>query len=166
MFSTRHIFPRINGPIVAWAKPKFDDVSTGFPAKWRLRNERTNSILMTSHYPDLCSASDQLNWISYAARPIKSNAQIWVVTCHQCGISAPVSRTLFGGESSGSVAKCRLFSRARINGDFAIWILFGDRVRHRSRKSGRLRAHCYANEVSFPYKPLHFWGDDGEHTWT
>ena len=34
------------------------DVTTGFPAKWRLRNERRNSILMTWHNPDLGSASD------------------------------------------------------------------------------------------------------------
>ena len=34
-------------------QPTFRDVTTGFPAKWRLRNERRNSILMTCHYPDL-----------------------------------------------------------------------------------------------------------------
>ena len=32
--------------------------TTGFPAKWFLRNERRNSILMTRHYPYLGSASD------------------------------------------------------------------------------------------------------------
>ena len=30
---------------------------------------------------------------------------------HQYGISALVSRTSFGGENSGSVPKCRLFSQ-------------------------------------------------------
>ena len=48
--------------------------------------------------------------------PEKSTAgmicQIWVVTSHQCGISALVSQTSFGGKTSGSVAKCRLFSQA------------------------------------------------------
>ena len=39
----------------------FGDVTTGFPAKWRLRNERRHSILMTRHYPDLGSTSDWLN---------------------------------------------------------------------------------------------------------
>ena len=29
----------------------FRNVTTGFPAKWRLWNERRNSILMTCHYP-------------------------------------------------------------------------------------------------------------------
>ena len=67
---------------------------------------------MTRHYPDLGSASDWLNQISHAARPIRSTTQIWVVTRHQYGISALVSQTSFGGETSGSVAKCRLFSQA------------------------------------------------------
>ena len=34
-------------------RPTFSDATTGFPTKWRLRNERKNSILMTRHYPDL-----------------------------------------------------------------------------------------------------------------
>ena len=38
--------------------------------------------------------------------------QIWVVTRHQYGISALVSLSSFGGETSGSIAKCRLFSQA------------------------------------------------------
>ena len=83
-----------------------------FPAKPRLRNGRRNSILMTRHYPDLSSASDWLNQIFHAARPIRSTTHIWVVTRHQHGISALVSQTSFGGETSGSVAKCRLFSKA------------------------------------------------------
>ena len=41
-------------------EPTFRHINTGFPAKWRLRNERRNSILMTCHYPDLGSASDWL----------------------------------------------------------------------------------------------------------
>ena len=35
------------------------------------------------------------------------------MTRHQYGISALVSQTSFGGETGGSVAKCRLFSQAR-----------------------------------------------------
>ena len=45
-------------------------------------------------------------------QPIRSSTQIWVVTRHQYGISALVSQTSFDGETSGSVAKCRLFSQA------------------------------------------------------
>ena len=40
-------------------QPKFGDATTGFPAKWRLRNERRNSVLMR-HYQDLGSASGWL----------------------------------------------------------------------------------------------------------
>ena len=85
-------------------QPTFGDATTGFPAKWRLRNERRNSILMTRHYPDLGSTSDWLNQISYAARPIRSPNQIWVVTRHQYGISALVSQTSIDGETSGNNA--------------------------------------------------------------
>ena len=67
---------------------------------------------MTRHHPDLGSASDWLNQISHAARPTGSTTQIWVMTHHQYGISAFVSQTSFGGETSGSVVKCRLFSQA------------------------------------------------------
>ena len=67
---------------------------------------------MTSHYPDLGSASDCLNQISQASRPIRSTSHIWGVTRHQYGISALVSQTSFGGETSGGVAKFRLFSQA------------------------------------------------------
>ena len=88
-------------------------ITAVFPAKWRLRNELRNSILMTLHYWDLGSASDWLNQISHAVRPIRSTTQmLWVVTHHQCGISALVSQTSFGGETSGSVAKSGLFSQA------------------------------------------------------
>ena len=53
---------------------------------------------MTRHYPDLGSASDWLNQISHASRPIRSTTKIWVVTRHQYGISALVSQTSFGGK--------------------------------------------------------------------
>ena len=46
--------------------------------------------------------------------PIRSITQIWVVTRYQYGISALVSQTSFRGETSGGVAKCRLFSLARL----------------------------------------------------
>ena len=54
-----------------------------FPAKWRLRNERRNSILMTRHYTDLGGVSDWLKRISCAARQIRSTSQIRVVTRHE-----------------------------------------------------------------------------------
>ena len=36
-------------------QPTFRDATNSFRAKWRLRNERRNSILMTCHHPDLIS---------------------------------------------------------------------------------------------------------------
>ena len=94
-------------------QPTFGDATTCFPAKWRLRNEHKNSVLMTRQSPDLGSASDCLNQISHAAQPIRSTTQIWGVTRHQWRISAFVSQTSFGGGNSGGVAKCRLFPQPR-----------------------------------------------------
>ena len=50
----------------------------------RIRNEHRNTILMTRH--------------CYWLQPIRSTTQIWVVTRHQYGISAPVSQASFGGK--------------------------------------------------------------------
>ena len=61
------------------------------------------------HYPDLDSASD---WMKQIFNQSKLLTQIWEVACHQYGVSALVSQTSFGGETSGSVAKCWLFSQA------------------------------------------------------
>ena len=74
-------------------QPTFGDASasTGLPAKWRLRNERRNSILITRHYPVPVSASDWLIQFSHAARPIRSTTQIWVVTCYSCNTHVTVS---------------------------------------------------------------------------
>ena len=83
---------------------------------------------MTRHYPDLGSASDWLNQISHAARPIRSTTQIWVVTGLtglQYGISALVSWTSFGGETSGRVAKRRLFSQPRSDLKFVVLLIEG-----------------------------------------
>ena len=89
---------------------------------------------MTRHYPDLGSASDWLNQIYHAARPIKSTTQIWEVTRHQYGITALFSQTSFGGETSGSVAKCRLFSQASIS--YRLQFFFSDKA-----MKNRLFAH-------------------------
>ena len=86
-------------------QPTFGGATTGFPAKWRLRNWRRNSILMTRHYPDQGSASDWSCRVGNLIQPIRSATQVWVVKRHQYGISALVSQTSFGGETSGSVTK-------------------------------------------------------------
>ena len=76
----------------------FGDATTGYPAKWRLRNKRRNSILMTRHCPDLGSASDWLCCVGNLIQPIRGTTQIRVVSRHQYGISALVSQTSFGGK--------------------------------------------------------------------
>ena len=58
----------------------FCDTTTGFPAKWCLRNACRNSILMVT--------SDWLKQISLMARPISSTTQISIGTHHQYVISA------------------------------------------------------------------------------
>ena len=67
---------------------------------------------MTHYYPDLASASDWSCRLGNLIQTIRSTTQIWVVKRHQYGISALVSQTSFGRETSGSIAKCRLFSQA------------------------------------------------------
>ena len=67
---------------------------------------------MTHHCPDLGSASDWLCHVGNLIQPIRSTTQIWAATRHQYGISALVSQTSFGLKTSGSFAKCRLFSEA------------------------------------------------------
>ena len=69
---------------------------------------------MTRDYPDLAWVGDS-DWpkeISHAARPVRSNIQIFVLTRHQYGISALISQTSFRGETSGGVLKCQLFTQA------------------------------------------------------
>ena len=79
--------------------------------KWRLRNERRNSILMTHHFPDLGSYF----WlVENLLHPIRSTIQIRVVTHYQYRISVFVPQTPFRGETSGWVAKCSLFSQANL----------------------------------------------------
>ena len=86
---------------------------------------------MTRHYPDLSCASDWLNQISHAARPIRSTTPIWVMTYHQYGISALVSQTSFGAETSGGIAKCQLFPQAKvINPQFYHLNKLGRKMRH------------------------------------
>ena len=99
-------------------QPTFGDATTCFPAKWLLRNEGRNSIVMTRHYPGLGSAFDwssrvgnlmtrhypglgsAFDWSSRVGnliQPIRGTTQIWVVTRHQYRISALVSQMSFGG---------------------------------------------------------------------
>ena len=62
-------------------------------------------------------ASDWSLRVGNLLQPIGSTTQIWVVTRHQYGISAVVSKTSFreDWEASGGVAKYRLFFQANTN---------------------------------------------------
>ena len=51
-------------------------------------------------------------------QPIKNTTQIWVVMHYRYGISVLISQMSFGRETSGSVAKCQLFSQARFTNVF------------------------------------------------
>ena len=63
------------------------------------------------NYPDLGIASDWSVREESLLQPITSTIQIWVVARDQYGISAHVSQTPSGGETSDGVAKCRPFFR-------------------------------------------------------
>ena len=88
---------------VAWENSRYFTTPPLFSprvdAKWSLRNERRNSILITRHYPDLCSASDWSCREGNLLQPIRSITEIWVVTRHQYGISALVPQTSFWREN-------------------------------------------------------------------
>ena len=58
-----------------------------------------------------------IGWNKFPTRYDQSEAllsRIWVVTRHQYGISALFSWTSFGGETTGGVAKCWLFSQTSL----------------------------------------------------
>ena len=59
-------FDAVNNKDSLRKQPTFGEATTGFHAKWRLRNKRRNSILMTCHYPDL--GSDALSVWNFLAR--------------------------------------------------------------------------------------------------
>ena len=131
-------------------QPTLRDATTGFPAKWRLGNDCRNSILMTCHCPDLGSASDWLKPIS--PRPIWSFTQIWRVTRHHYGIFALVSPTSFREETSGDVAKFRLFSQATTsrkwsNRELKAWFSLAHKHKHKDVRTPRM---AYLTKFSIP----------------
>ena len=70
--------------------------------------------------------------------------QIWVVTRHQYGISAPVSQTSFRGETFGGVATCRLFSQAILTVDNSLaHSSLASSIRHDSRVTGTAAAGSF-----------------------
>ena len=71
-------------------------------------NERRNSILATCHYVDLSSASDWLKICFNQSEALPRSG-------NQYGVSMLVPQTSFPQETSGGVAKCRLYSQAFSN---------------------------------------------------
>ena len=111
-------------------QPTFGDATTGFTAKWRLRNERRNSMLMTRHYPDLGSSSDWSCRVGNLFQPFRSTTQIWVVTRHQyrnfCARLAgkPVVASPNVGRFSGyyMIALCNVAYNSRLWWRVLCWI--------------------------------------------
>ena len=84
--------------LVAWENSQqFRDATTGFPAKWRRRNERRNSILMTRYYPDVGCASD---WMKQISTSIEFLHLLFQTSCRR--------------ETSSGIAKCWLFSQVTV----------------------------------------------------
>ena len=98
-------------------QPTFSETTTGLPTKWQLRNDWRNSILMMCYYANMGSASDWLKEISLGSQPFKRTTQIWVVTCHQHGISVQIAQTSFHKETRGRMANCQLISPANFVGN-------------------------------------------------
>ena len=88
-------------------QPTFCHVTYGSSKKC-LRNDCRNLILMMPHYTDLRSASDWLVEANFHPTIIRSTIQIWVVTCHQCGISVLLPQMSFSRETRGGITKCPL----------------------------------------------------------
>ena len=111
-----HVFGGCRGSSLR-KQPTFGDTTTGFPAK--------NSTPMTRFTTQiwivlLIGRAAWEIWFNQSEALPRSG--YW--TRHQFGISALVSQTSFDGETSGSVAKCRLFSRAT-GGEVLKWCIIG-----------------------------------------
>ena len=76
-------YPPGEGVSLTRKQPTFRYATTGLAAKWRLRNERRNSILMTRHYPDLGSASDCLFFFFNQSEALPTSGR-WRVISMDC----------------------------------------------------------------------------------
>ena len=78
--------------------------------------QRGNSLLITRHYPDLGSASDYSCPVGNLIQPIRNTVPDLGSDALSVWNFCAVSQKPFGGGTSGSVAKCRLFSQASVKG--------------------------------------------------
>ena len=104
----------------------FCDATTGFTAKWLLRNKHKNTILMTCHYLDLGSTSDWLKQISHMALPVRSTTQISVVERHQYWISGLITQISFAGKPVVTSRNVGCFLRVLIFRNLFICIILTD----------------------------------------
>ena len=89
-------------------------------------------------------------------QPIRSTTQIYVVTRHQYGTSALVSQTSFGVKTSGSVAKCRLFSQANKITASVKQIRLQAVICNVSNTTTLTAKHCFAFLKNVCYQNLNF----------
>ena len=91
-------------------QPTLGDATTEFPAKWRLRNERRNSPLMTRHYPDLGSdASSVWNFCTRFSDFISWGNQWW--RREMSAVFSGYRFTCFRREDSRKYLNERIFAR-------------------------------------------------------
>ena len=88
-------------------QPKFCNATTGFPTNWHLK---TNTEIPYWWHVTINQISVVLliGWGKFTTL-VRSMTQICVVTHHQCGISALVSRMSFHEHVTGGITKCQLF---------------------------------------------------------
>ena len=77
-------YPPGEGISLTRKQPTFRYATTGLAAKWRLRNERRNSILMTRYYPDLGSASDWFCFFFFNQSEALPRSGRWRVISMDC----------------------------------------------------------------------------------
>ena len=102
----------IGGPINLRKQPTFGDATTGFPAKWRLRNKRRKSMTDDASLPRSWSCfwsvvpSGKFDSTNQKHNPDLGNdaSSVWNFCAH---FSDVIWR-----ETGNSVAKCRLFFQA------------------------------------------------------
>ena len=76
-----------------------------------VKQRKIGKIRFNLLHPDLGSTSEWLVNEGNLLQSIRSTTLIWVVTCHQYGISWLIPWRSFCGECNGRHAKCQLFSR-------------------------------------------------------
>ena len=91
-------------------------------------------------------------------QPIRSTTHIWIETRHQYGISALVSQTSFRGKTSGSVAKCRLFSQVTV---YRHYHLTCQTQSNHCRKTGL----CSSGGWGYRVRSWNLWPNDNHSFW-